>query len=250
MTVFLIALDVVVFLLELTRAGEGLEAFALWPPRAFSADSPGFHLWQLVTYSTMHASFAQFAILWWLMRGAAYPTIGASAGVFGVLVTYALLFPKRRVVMLFPPCRCPPGSSPLATRRSNSCSASAATPPRSRILRTSGAWRLRRRSSVMLRMRDRDDQAGIMQPSAGFGPAPHAVDRCQAAIGGSTKNDFSIRGYDMGPIFLRSLQHRNRSNQASLQFLMSGAEPGRSHVQAIEGWRARGRLGEPTSHGI
>jgi len=131
-----------VFLLELTRAGEGLEAFALWPPRAFSPDSPGFHLWQLVTYSTLHASFAhlafnmlglfmfgrevervlgarrmlalylasivagalaQLAVLWWLMRGAAYPTIGASAGVFGALIAYALLFPRRRVVLLFPP---------------------------------------------------------------------------------------------------------------------------------------------------
>jgi len=201
MTVFLIALDVAVFLLELTRAGEGLEAFALWPPRAFSPDSPGFHLWQLVTYSTLHASFAhlafnmlglfmfgrevervlgarrmpalclasivagalvQLAVLWWLMRGAAYPTIGASAGVFGALIAYALLFPRRRVVLLFPPpCRCPPGSSLPATRRSNLCSESAATHPRSRILRTLGAWRLRRRSSFTGRMpgpiRARDD---------------------------------------------------------------------------------------------
>jgi membrane associated rhomboid family serine protease len=146
MTVFLIALDVAVFLLELTSAGAGLEAFALWPPRAISPDSPGFHLWQLVTYSALHASFAhlafnmlglyifgrevervlgagrmlalylasvvagaltQLAVFGWLTHGVAYPTIGASAGVFGALVAYALLFPERRVVLLFPPVPMP-----------------------------------------------------------------------------------------------------------------------------------------------
>lgn len=146
MTVYLIALDVAVFLLELRTAGEGFESFALWPPRSISPESPGFHLWQLVTYSTLHASFAhlalnmpglflfgrevervlgarrmlalylasivagalaQLAVLGWLMRGAAYPTIGASAGVFGALVAYAVLFPTRSVVLLFPPVPMP-----------------------------------------------------------------------------------------------------------------------------------------------
>jgi membrane associated rhomboid family serine protease len=36
-----------------------------------------------------------------------YPTIGASAGVFGLLVSYAMLFPHRRVVLLFPPIPMP-----------------------------------------------------------------------------------------------------------------------------------------------
>ena len=146
MTVFLITLNVTVFLLELAGAGAGLEAFALWPPRAISPDSPGFFLRQLVTYSTLHASFAhlafnmlglfmfgrevervlgarrmlvlylasivagaltQLAVLWWLMRGAANPTIGASAGVFGTLIAYALLSPERRVMLLFPPVPMP-----------------------------------------------------------------------------------------------------------------------------------------------
>lgn len=49
----------------------------------------------------------QLAVLGWLMRGAAYPTIDASAGVFGALVAYALLFPERRVVLLFPPVPMP-----------------------------------------------------------------------------------------------------------------------------------------------
>lgn len=39
--------------------------------------------------------------------GDAYPTLGASAGVFGVLVAYALFFPQRRVMLLFPPVPMP-----------------------------------------------------------------------------------------------------------------------------------------------
>ncbi len=39
--------------------------------------------------------------------GDAYPTVGASAGVFGVPVAYALFFPQRRVVLLFPPVPLP-----------------------------------------------------------------------------------------------------------------------------------------------
>jgi membrane associated rhomboid family serine protease len=42
-----------------------------------------------------------------LMTTDAYPTIGASAGIFGVLFAYALLFPQRRVVLLFPPVPMP-----------------------------------------------------------------------------------------------------------------------------------------------
>ena len=33
----------------------------------------------------------------------AYPTIGASGGVFGLLLAYGLLFPNQRVMLLFPP---------------------------------------------------------------------------------------------------------------------------------------------------
>lgn len=32
-----------------------------------------------------------------------YPTVGASGGVFGVLLAYGLLFPDHRVMLLFPP---------------------------------------------------------------------------------------------------------------------------------------------------
>jgi membrane associated rhomboid family serine protease len=37
------------------------------------------------------------------MQGASYPTIGASGGVFGILLAYAMAFPNRTVMLLFPP---------------------------------------------------------------------------------------------------------------------------------------------------
>jgi membrane associated rhomboid family serine protease len=35
--------------------------------------------------------------------GPAYPTLGASGGVFGLLLGYGMLFPNQRVMLLFPP---------------------------------------------------------------------------------------------------------------------------------------------------
>ena len=35
--------------------------------------------------------------------GAAYPTVGASGGVFGLLLAYGMLFPNQRMMLLFPP---------------------------------------------------------------------------------------------------------------------------------------------------
>ena len=51
------------------------------------------------------AGLCQLAVGWWTVSqgGAAYPTIGASGGVFGLLLAYAMLFPNHRVMLLFPP---------------------------------------------------------------------------------------------------------------------------------------------------
>ncbi len=111
--------------------------FALWP--ATDPRSP-FMPWQLLTYgflhgSTTHIFFNMFG-LWMFgrdlenlmgsqrfliyflvcvvgagiiqlivaaMQGGLYPTVGASGGVFGILLAYGLTFPNRIVVPLFPP---------------------------------------------------------------------------------------------------------------------------------------------------
>ncbi len=107
------------------------------------ADVPSFMPWQLVSYGFLHANFLHLAFnmfaLWmfgsdieylWGSRpfafyyftcvigaglvqlvvatmaaaqGAVYPTIGASGGVFGVLLAFAMMFPDRPVMLLFPP---------------------------------------------------------------------------------------------------------------------------------------------------
>ncbi|MGK9625988.1 rhomboid family intramembrane serine protease, partial [Salmonella enterica subsp. enterica] len=42
--------------------------------------------------------------LWAVSEGApAYPTVGASGGVFGLLLAYGMLFPQQRVMLLIPP---------------------------------------------------------------------------------------------------------------------------------------------------
>ncbi|GLU33757.1 rhomboid family intramembrane serine protease [Trinickia caryophylli] len=146
MTLILITLNIAAFLLETADAAALIDIFALWPPASASLPgTPAFHVWQLGTYSFLHAGLthlffnmfglymfgrdveavlgrarlaivyvasvatgglAQLAVLL-ASPPASYPTIGASAGVFGLLLCYAVLFPRRRVVLLFPPVPMP-----------------------------------------------------------------------------------------------------------------------------------------------
>lgn len=113
--------------------------FALWP---LASRQPEFHVWQLLTYGFLHdlrglghIGFNMFG-LWMFGRdlermmgarrfltyyltcvigagivqvmvaatqGGIYPTVGASGGVFGILLAFAMAFPNRVIVMLFPP---------------------------------------------------------------------------------------------------------------------------------------------------
>ncbi len=113
--------------------------FALWPLDSRFAD---FMPWQLLTYGFMHdvnginhilfnmfglwmfgrdlerSMGAQRFLTYYLtcvvgagvvqlivasMGGGDYPTVGASGGVFGILLAYAMAFPNRIVVLLIPP---------------------------------------------------------------------------------------------------------------------------------------------------
>jgi membrane associated rhomboid family serine protease len=105
----------------------------------------GFRPWQLLTYSFLHGSAAHlfFNMLALYMFGSdlerlfgerryisyygasviaaaiaqltvaslsgapPYPTVGASGGVFGLLLAFALYFPRRTVMLLFPPIPMP-----------------------------------------------------------------------------------------------------------------------------------------------
>jgi membrane associated rhomboid family serine protease len=142
----LIAANVAMFALQILF-GDWMEfALALWPLRAIEGHVY-FHPWQVITYAFLHSpenlSHLLFNMLGLWMFGAeieravgarrllacyfasvltaaltqltvptllgapAVPTIGASGGVFGLLLAYALLFPDRRVVPLIPPIPMP-----------------------------------------------------------------------------------------------------------------------------------------------
>lgn len=51
------------------------------------------------------AGLCQLLVGWWSMSqgGGAYPTVGASGGIFGLLLAYGMLFPNQRVMLLIPP---------------------------------------------------------------------------------------------------------------------------------------------------
>lgn len=136
-TTLLIVANVAVFMLQLAAPGL-VDPFALWPVGA------GFQPWQLLTYAFMHGSYLHIGfnmlalymfgapvervfgtrryliyyfvcvlsaalaqLLTAALTGTIYPTIGASGGVFGLLLAYAIYFPHNRVMLIFPPIPMP-----------------------------------------------------------------------------------------------------------------------------------------------
>jgi rhomboid family protein len=136
----LILANVVVFLLETFAGGPIIRVFALWP-----LTSGLFLPWQVVSYSFLHGSIMHlllnmFALYMFggeierfvgqrrylvyyfacvlsaaaaqllvtaLLAAPPYPTIGASGGVFGVLLAFAMYFPRRTILLIIPPIPMP-----------------------------------------------------------------------------------------------------------------------------------------------
>ncbi|MGE0803366.1 MAG: rhomboid family intramembrane serine protease [Lautropia sp.] len=142
----LIIANIIGFLLQQSFPGLTLQWFALWPGDGQGLGAlPLTAPWQLVTYSLLHGDLWHIAFnlfaLWmfganlervWGPRRMAYtyvtaviagaiaqllvgslfgtgsgPVIGASAGVFGILLAYALVFPNHRIMLLIPPIPLP-----------------------------------------------------------------------------------------------------------------------------------------------
>ena len=139
----LILLNVALFIAQSMFGDMLIVYFALWPLSA--AGAPDFQLWQLVSYSFLHANIWHILVnmyalymfggdlerLWGAKRylnlyfasviaaglaqlvfsGLAqvppYPTVGASGGVFGLLLSFAMYFPRRVIMLLIPPLPLP-----------------------------------------------------------------------------------------------------------------------------------------------
>lgn len=73
--------------------------------------APLEHVWgdrRYLTYYTVcivGAALCQIGVGMWAMSQGeqAYPTVGASGGIFGLLLAYGMLFPHQRVMLLIPP---------------------------------------------------------------------------------------------------------------------------------------------------
>lgn len=143
-TTALIVANVAIFLLQGIAPGI-VVPLALWPLAAsVSGVGASFGPWQLLTYAFLHGglvhlAFNMFALymfgsaveqvfgprrylIFYLvcvvsaavsqlivaaMMGGIYPTVGASGGVFGLLLAYGMYFPNNRVMLLFPPIPMP-----------------------------------------------------------------------------------------------------------------------------------------------
>ncbi len=138
----IIGANIVVYLLQLSMGQYATLWLALWP---LGPGSP-FEPWQLVTYSFLHSTsspshifFNMFAVYMFgntleqlfgtrfyvalyfvsvitaavaqlgvnALLGSPYPTLGASGGVFGLLLAYGMYFPHQRIMLIFPPIPMP-----------------------------------------------------------------------------------------------------------------------------------------------
>ena len=70
----------------------GAELEQVWGPKRFI---------QFYAASVLTAALAQLLVA--SLTGAQYPTVGASGGLFGLLLAFGMMFPNRTIIPLFPP---------------------------------------------------------------------------------------------------------------------------------------------------
>jgi membrane associated rhomboid family serine protease len=138
----LLIANIAIFVAQMATGNLLIGPFALWPMASPQyPQAPEFHIWQVLTYGFLHGSLTHllFNMLALYMFGGAIegllgsrryltyyltcvagaaitqlvvlgnldrppvPTIGASGGVFGLLLAYGMAFPRNRIMLLFPP---------------------------------------------------------------------------------------------------------------------------------------------------
>lgn len=142
----LLMANVAIFILQQLTGNLLIVPFALWPfgsPQFRGA--PEFQVWQVLTYGFLHGGLAHLffnmlalymfggeverllgsrrylvyylvcvvgaaiaqTVVTGTMGGPPRPTVGASGGVFGLLLAFGLAYPHRKIMLLFPPIPMP-----------------------------------------------------------------------------------------------------------------------------------------------
>lgn len=142
----LLIANVGIFVVQMLTGELLIGAFALWPlDTGHYTGAPPFHLWQLLSYGFLHggpqhlffnmlalymfgteverllgsrhfltyylvcvigAALTQLGVMA-AMDSMPVPTVGASGGVFGLLLAFGIAYPRRRIMLLFPPIPMP-----------------------------------------------------------------------------------------------------------------------------------------------
>jgi membrane associated rhomboid family serine protease len=136
----LIIANVGIYFLQDFSEGGLTSVFALWP-----VNTPLFHVWQLISYAFLHGGFSHLffnmfglfmfgpeiertlgtrhfliyyfvcvvgaallhLLVTYLQDGVPVATVGASGGIFGILLAFGMFFPQRKLMLLFPPIPMP-----------------------------------------------------------------------------------------------------------------------------------------------
>jgi membrane associated rhomboid family serine protease len=134
----ILALCIGIYLWQMEAARWLVETFALWPVDV------GYQPWQLLTYAFLHGSTLHLVVNMWALilfgpilermwgsaqfvsfyfvavisaavtqlmvqqyTGQIVPTVGASGGMFGLLLAFAFLFPEEKLYLIFLPVGIP-----------------------------------------------------------------------------------------------------------------------------------------------
>lgn len=134
----ILIVTIAIFFLTAGLDEELIASFALWPLQL------NFMPWQIVTYAFLHGNLMHLVFnmygLWLFgseiemllgrraflylyfasvlsaalmqllvnsLSGGIFPTVGASGGVFGLLLAFGMFFPNRKLMLLFPPIPMP-----------------------------------------------------------------------------------------------------------------------------------------------
>jgi len=142
----LLIANVGIFVVQMLTGELLIGVFALWPlDTGHNTGFPPFHLWQLLSYGFLHgtpqhlffnmlalymfgteverllgsrhfltyylvcvigAALTQLGVMAAMSSTPGY-TVGASGGVFGLLLAFGIAYPRRRIMLLFPPIPMP-----------------------------------------------------------------------------------------------------------------------------------------------